>query len=110
MDLAVLHAALGCADLSRTDIRLRDGVPYVLEVNPLPGLDPLESNFPRMTAACGISYPALITSLIDAALARAQTGARRQEPPPCPADLVPDRLVESRGAPMTPGDKEGWRA
>ena len=65
------HQALGCLDLSRTDLRLReDGVPFILEVNPLPGLDPLESNFPMMTTAAGISYPALINHLVELALAR----------------------------------------
>jgi len=65
------HRALGCFDLSRTDIRLRrDGRVFVLEVNPLPGLDPLGSNFPLMTSAAGLSYPMLINRLVDLALAR----------------------------------------
>jgi D-alanine-D-alanine ligase len=67
------HQALGCVDLSRTDIRLRhDGTPFVLEVNPLPGLDPLESNFPIMTSAAGIAYPALINRLVELAFARSR--------------------------------------
>ena len=65
------HQLLGCGGLSRTDIRLRrDGIPFVLEVNPLPGLDPVESNFPMMTSAAGIAYPALINRLVEFALAR----------------------------------------
>ena len=65
------HQALGCLDVSRTDIRLRaDGVPFVLEVNPLPGLDPQESNLPIMTTAAGIQYPVLINRLVESALAR----------------------------------------
>lgn len=73
------HHALGCRDLSRTDIRLRsDGVPFVLEVNPLPGLDPHESNLPFMTTAAGISYRVLINRLVDLALAR--HGTQTHEP------------------------------
>ncbi len=65
------HRALGCADFSRTDIRLRvDGTPFVLEINPLPGLSPLESNFPIMTAAAGLSHQALIQRIVDLAMAR----------------------------------------
>jgi len=66
------HRALGCRDLSRTDIRLRsDGTPFVLEVNPLPGLNPVDSNFPAMAAAAGIAHPALIQRIVALAMARA---------------------------------------
>jgi len=76
-----VHRALGCREFSRTDIRLRqDGVPFVLEVNPLPGLSPQESNFPVMTNAAGISYPALINRLVEMALARCRQRAHAQEP------------------------------
>ena len=65
------HRALGCVDFSRTDIRLRtDGLPFVLELNPLPGLSPLESNFPVMTTAAGLSHDALIQRIVELAMAR----------------------------------------
>ena len=65
------HRALGCVDFSRTDIRLgADGTPFVLEINPLPGLSPLESNFPVMTAAAGFSHDALIQRIVALAMAR----------------------------------------
>ncbi len=65
------HQALGCADFSRTDIRLRaDGTPFVLEVNPLPGLHPTESNFPIMSRAAGLSHDALIKRLVELAMRR----------------------------------------
>ena len=71
-DLAVhAHRALGCHDLSRTDIRLRDdGMPFVLEVNPLPGLDPAESNFPFIARGAGLSYPQLINGILASAVDR----------------------------------------
>ncbi|MCX5695940.1 MAG: ATP-grasp domain-containing protein [Candidatus Omnitrophica bacterium] len=59
------HRAIGCADISRTDIRLdKFNVPYVLEINPLPGLDPKESNFPIMAYAAGMKYEDLIEAII----------------------------------------------
>jgi D-alanine-D-alanine ligase len=65
------HRALGCLDVSRTDIRLRsDGTPCVLEVNPLPGLSPWDSNFPMMTRAAGISHAAMIQRIVELAMAR----------------------------------------
>lgn len=84
------HRALGCADFSRTDIRLRaDGTPFVLEVNPLPGLSPLESNFPAMTSAAGLSHHALIQRIV--ALAMARYG-RSSLAPPAQAGLREGRL------------------
>lgn len=65
------HRALGCDDLSRTDIRLRaDGAPFVLEVNPLPGLDPTESNLPFIASEAGLSYPRLINGILASAVDR----------------------------------------
>jgi D-alanine-D-alanine ligase len=62
---------LGAQDVARVDIRLSsDGIPYVLEVNPLPGLDPEESNLPIMAQAAGISYEALIHRILSHAIER----------------------------------------
>ncbi len=65
------HQALGCYDISRTDIRLgKDNVPYVLEINPLPGINPKESNFPIMAYAAGMKYEELIDSILTSASER----------------------------------------
>jgi len=62
--------ALGCRDFARVDIRLSpEGVPYVLEVNTLPGMTEM-STFPRMAAAAGISYGELVDRLVRRALSR----------------------------------------
>lgn len=65
------HRAIGCCDISRTDIRLsEDNIPYVLEINPLPGLDPNESNFPIMAYAAGMKYEDIIDSILMSAKVR----------------------------------------
>lgn len=65
------HKAIGCWDISRTDFRLdKEGRPFVLEINPLPGLDPEESNLTLMTKAAGIEYTELIDQILEAAIDR----------------------------------------
>jgi len=65
------HRSVGCYDISRTDVRLsNDNVPYVLEINPLPGLDPKESNFPMMAYAAGMKYEDLIEAIVAGASER----------------------------------------
>ncbi len=44
--------------------------PYVLEINPLPGLDPNESNFPLMAYAAGMKYEDLIEAIVMSASER----------------------------------------
>jgi D-alanine-D-alanine ligase len=65
------HHAVGCFDISRTDIRLSQGnIPYVLEINPLPGLNPHESNFPLMAYAAGMQYEDIIGAILISASSR----------------------------------------
>ncbi len=75
-DAAVCGAALlafkslGCRDVARIDFRLRNGVPYFLEANPLPGLKPGSSDLILMAEAQGIDYRDLISRIVDAAVSR----------------------------------------
>jgi D-alanine-D-alanine ligase len=70
-DAALLaHRALGCRDVARIDFRLRDGVPYFLEVNPLPGLNPESSDLVILARLAGWSYEQLIEAIVKAALER----------------------------------------
>lgn len=65
-----VHRLLGMRDYSRTDfIVTKEGRPYVLELNSLPGLTPT-SLLPDACAAIGISYEALVDRLVSYALAR----------------------------------------
>lgn len=73
------HTALGCNDISRVDIRLsQDARAYVLEVNPLPGLDPTESNLPIITTAGGIGYERLVATIVELAIKRYKDMASKE--------------------------------
>ena len=64
------YDVLGCRDLARIDFRLRDGVPYFIEANPLPGLAPVTSDLVILAKGHGIEYDDLIGRIFEAALAR----------------------------------------
>jgi D-alanine-D-alanine ligase len=67
--------AVGCEGLARVDFFLfPDGSLVVNEINTMPGFTPL-SMFPRMWAATGLDYAALVDRLIELALRR-DTGLR----------------------------------
>lgn len=62
--------ALECRDWGRVDMRVGgDGIPQVLELNPIAGIDPAYW-LPRSAAAAGLDYAALIGAIIDAACQR----------------------------------------
>jgi D-alanine-D-alanine ligase len=62
------YRAIGCRDWARVDLRLdAQGVPQVLEINPLPGIIPdpaANSCFPRAAAAAGMEYAELIQTVV----------------------------------------------
>ncbi|MBN2098138.1 MAG: D-alanine--D-alanine ligase [Dehalococcoidia bacterium] len=72
--------ALGCRDLARMDFRIgKDGTPYFLEVNPLPGLNPRSGDLPIMAGKVGWSYETLITTILSAAQQRYGGTSREQD-------------------------------
>ncbi|HEY7422918.1 MAG TPA: ATP-grasp domain-containing protein [Gemmataceae bacterium] len=74
-DAALLaYRALGCRDVSRIDFRLKDGIAYFLEVNPLPGLNPESSDLVILACLAGWTYEQLIESILRAALERIADG------------------------------------
>lgn len=64
--------ALGCRDVARLDFRLRDGTPYFIEANPLPGLNPDHSDLVILARGVGVSYDQLIERIFVSALERTQ--------------------------------------
>lgn len=61
-----VHEQLGLSQYSRSDFILRDGKPYFLEVNTLPGLTS-ESLFPKAMRAVGGDLKQLIQHLVETA-------------------------------------------
>ncbi|MFF2483058.1 D-alanine--D-alanine ligase [Paenibacillus sp. NPDC058071] len=61
------YKALKCSVYARIDMIIKDGVPYVLEANTLPGLTK-NSLLPKSAAAAGISFGDLLDRIIEYSL------------------------------------------
>ena len=91
-DLAIrAFEAIGAEGLARVDFFLTDSGFVVNELNTMPGFTPI-SMFPTCWIASGMSYPQLITELIELGIAR---GARRLIGSPSPSGGVLSRLVSA---------------
>jgi D-alanine-D-alanine ligase len=78
---------LGCRDAGRIDIRLdADGVPAILELNPLAGLHPTHSDLPMIATAVGMEYRELIDRIVCSARERMEFQ---------PSQIVPEALSSS---------------
>ena len=64
------YEAIGCRDVARLDYRIRDGVPYFIEVNPLPGLNPISGDLVLIANAMGVTHAELVQRIFDAACIR----------------------------------------
>jgi len=65
-----IFKALGCRDFARLDFRISSkGVPYFIEVNPLPGLG-THSDLVIMASKLGWTHNELINAVLDSALRR----------------------------------------
>jgi len=63
----LVHRLLGLRAMSRSDFILEeDGTPVFLEVNTIPGMTP-NSLLPKAAAAAGITFPEVLTRLIESA-------------------------------------------
>lgn len=75
----------GCMDVARVDFRLDssdDNKPYILEINPLPGLNPEYSDLAIEASADGWSYEELVNRILDEAAERQGLSFRSYDPKP----------------------------
>lgn len=64
------YKALMMRDYARVDIRLKDGVPHVIEINSLPGLKREHSDISKMAEACDLGYDGLVLKIVQNAIDR----------------------------------------
>ncbi len=65
------YRALACRDVGRVDIRLdREGRPNFLEVNPLPGINPITGDLVILSERSGLSYRELLGGIVESARRR----------------------------------------
>ena len=62
-----VHTILGCEGLTRSDFILKDGQPYFLEINTIPGHTEM-SLAPQAAKAIGLSFPEFLSKQIELAL------------------------------------------
>ncbi|MBB2482596.1 D-alanine--D-alanine ligase [Bacillus sp. APMAM] len=61
------YKALKCSVYARIDMMVKDGIPYIMEVNTLPGMTK-NSLLPKSAQAVGISYSELLDMIIETSL------------------------------------------
>jgi D-alanine-D-alanine ligase len=65
------HNAINSLDVSRVDIRCDEaGIPYLLEINTLPGMSPGFSDLPIAADLIGMDYNWLVNTILNLACQR----------------------------------------
>lgn len=79
------YLAVGCRDYARLDVRMRDGVFYVLDVNPNPDLG-ADTTMALCAQEAGYSYGAMLKKLLELALERIED----------PRNFKPERVLRRK--------------
>ncbi len=66
----IAFRTLGCRDIARIDFRMKGETPYFLEVNPLPGLNPVDSDLVFIAKLAGWTYDKLVMTIVNEAMKR----------------------------------------
>ncbi|MBK8254338.1 MAG: ATP-grasp domain-containing protein [Polyangiaceae bacterium] len=83
-------SALDCRDVARVDIRVdASGTPYVIEVNPLPGLAPDFSDLAVIAKQAGMDHKTLVGEILAGAIKRRDQERSARAPEKGPTTLVP---------------------
>jgi D-alanine-D-alanine ligase len=83
------HNTINALDVSRTDIRFDEhGVPYLLEINTLPGMSPGFSDLPIAADLIGMGYDWLVSTIVNLACERYGLAA--------PQAVIPDKNTSLR--------------
>jgi D-alanine-D-alanine ligase len=61
--------AMGLRDFGRVDMRYRDGIPYVIDINEIPDLSP-DAGFARTSSTAGYSYDQMVDRILTLAMHR----------------------------------------
>jgi D-alanine-D-alanine ligase len=73
------YQVMGCRDYARVDFRVRGSVPYVLEVNPNPCINPDGAGFVKAAQAAGYTYPDLIMSILQMSIRHHQLRIEKRQ-------------------------------
>jgi len=112
-----VYNILGCRDYGRIDFRVsKEGVPYVLELNPNPGISPDMSEgeqpdfIPLSALKGGMTYNDLILKIFNEALERNNMTIKVMSmPKSLSTETIPTETVDVKAVPETPKPRDKVR-